>query len=457
MRLTTFWPCAFLAGALVNSGCWVSRSAAQSRDTLDTKVTANGNLILLDWDKKHLWDAELLARGASLVAEYRTKTHGTVAELLSNATSTGHEDRTLRFRLPETMKGQPLGPVCLYIKLTSQKILPIRRSDGKGNDTARFRDESWEIPTVKRTEEAIRRAEAESAKVALDAKDRDIAAQTDILARKNWGSMESCQAIPTPQLHSTERPFDVLDPAQQEDAARRVCISRVVWDRDYIVETRKKAKTEEDADAKEIHYAARLVNFSPEYYGLLLKKWQDGAAGTDSNLKSREAEFNQFKRDWQRWQEKASGYAKPVFGAYQDELDLQTESFAANERVMLMLLNLEKKKPGPPNVSVEEIAGYVGGSMEAYSRCVVDGQKQLHAKYQSWQELQAKAPELNRAAHDQLVAACQRDVTTLSRLKDERKKLADLLVADQQALSDPAAVSSPAGGPRVLNAVTCQP
>ncbi len=33
---------AFVAGALVMSGCWVDRGVAQSRDTLDTKVTANG-------------------------------------------------------------------------------------------------------------------------------------------------------------------------------------------------------------------------------------------------------------------------------------------------------------------------------------------------------------------------------------------------------------------------------
>ncbi len=353
-------------------------------------------------------------------------------------------------RLPETMKGDPMGPVCLYIKLPSQKILPIRRSDGKGNDTARFRDESWEIPVVKRTQNALRRAEVDAIKAALDTKDRDIAAQTEILARKNWQSMEACQAIATPQLHSTERPFDVLDPSQQEDIARRVCISRVVWARDVANNRMKEAKTDEEADAAYVKTGSRVVVLSPTVGAFLLKVWQEKVGESDPDLRSREVEFSPFKRDWDKWAASADDYKKPHFGGYRgggDFLFLQLESQEADARVMQMVVDLLRKNPHPTYPSMEDIAGFFGGSMEAYSRCVVDGQKQLQTKYQSWLDLQTKTPELNKAAHDELVAACQRGVTTLSRLKEERKTLADQLALDQKALSDETVVGPVGGGP----------
>ena len=43
---------------------------AQSRDTLETKLTADGATILLEWSKKHPWHQELQSRGAALIAEY---------------------------------------------------------------------------------------------------------------------------------------------------------------------------------------------------------------------------------------------------------------------------------------------------------------------------------------------------------------------------------------------------
>ena len=43
--------------------------AAQDRNTLETKVTTEGNEITFKWSKKHPWDADLVARGAHLFAD----------------------------------------------------------------------------------------------------------------------------------------------------------------------------------------------------------------------------------------------------------------------------------------------------------------------------------------------------------------------------------------------------
>ena len=65
--------CAILIGtvAIGASGAW-----AQDKNSLDTKVVAEGGTITLSWDKKHPWDADMLARGVSLLAEYKTRSNG---------------------------------------------------------------------------------------------------------------------------------------------------------------------------------------------------------------------------------------------------------------------------------------------------------------------------------------------------------------------------------------------
>ncbi len=69
------------------------------------------------------------------------------------------------------------------------------------------------------------------------------------------------------------------------------------------------------------------------------------------------------------------------------------------------------------------ILGYVGGALEAYSRCVVDDQKELKTKYDAWQQLQHNAPALAEQAHTELVASCQRQFSTLDKLRNDKISL----------------------------------
>src|SRR5579875_3800055 len=84
------------------------------REALGTRVTASGNSIVLDWDPKHPWRAEM-ARGATLLAEYPTSHEGTVLQKLTSGIPVAPSATSMRFVLPDHLTVSPAGPVCLMI------------------------------------------------------------------------------------------------------------------------------------------------------------------------------------------------------------------------------------------------------------------------------------------------------------------------------------------------------
>jgi hypothetical protein len=98
--------------------------------------------------------------------------------------------------------------------------------------------------------------------------------------------------------------------------------------------------------------------------------------------------------------------------------------------------------------------GYVGGALEAYSRCVVDDQKELRTKYDAWQQLQKDAPGLAEQAHNELVASCRRQFTALDQLRADKVSLeAQLRAASGLTVITSDDVST---APQNLNASVCQ-
>ena len=119
-RFALFISAAVLASALA--------AAAQDRDTLWTRATAEGRVISLSWDRAHPWDAILTSGGAQLFARYVVEGGKEVTEPLGNATVRPGDTRTVRFPLPDTLRANPTGPVCLLFQLPDRRVLPIRRA-----------------------------------------------------------------------------------------------------------------------------------------------------------------------------------------------------------------------------------------------------------------------------------------------------------------------------------------
>jgi hypothetical protein len=411
----------WLASLVLSWACLL----AQDKDTLDTKVVAEGNTITLSWDKKHPWDADLIAHGVSLFAEYKTKSNGVVAERLQAAGPSGANNRFIHFRLPDALIAAPQGAVCLYFQLPNGKLLPVRRADPQILDTARMRYEPWETVAVRNSQEKSHDAQLAALAGAIDQRSAEIGAAEKALNSKGWTSAASCQALPRPQFVSAQRPFDVVDPAQQEDVARRVCVSRIRYADEYLDELFRVKFKDALAPKKEALFdeaALSWVMLSPDELASILRLSRQDPS--DPDLRQRQEQLRDFRTDWARWASSAQSYTPRLGGKTElDFLRFQTfleESCKGDKQTCDRLVyliasyvrnpaNLPSQSPPPSTLML----GYVGGALEAYSRCVVDDQKELRTKYDAWQQLQKDAPGLAEQAHNELVASCRRQFTAL--------------------------------------------
>jgi hypothetical protein len=430
-------------------------AAAQSRDTLETKVTADGDMVLLDWSKKHPWDAALLEQGAAMIAEYRTS-RGIASEVVGKATARDRNDRTLRFRLPDRLTGDPVGPVCLLFELANRQVLPIRQVNRRGDDTARFQSEGW--TAVVQAQAAARRRELQAAELqrAVAAKQRDVVSQEATAAASKWTSPGGCDSLQPPRAADLQAP---PPPAEHDAVARQVCISRVAWGEQRIAEALAEARAEPDDEA-----AARIyVMTATEVVRSPLRLQQEvqvqrAGGGAADVLASRTAQLDRMLADWQRWSGAAATYRAPAFGEFRDTLDLQSSASDAALRLFGARLGTEVGLVVTRPLTPQPVdrPGYIGGSLEAYDRCVTDGKSQLQTKFRNWQELQATAATRASLEKAQLAAACRTGLATLGRLQGELQAMQ----RQQQELAVSAVLPTAASLPRtaaVLNGVACVP
>src|SRR5688572_27710309 len=231
---------------------------AQSRETLETEVSADGDVIFLKWSQKHPWDADLQAAAPALLAEYRAPNGSVGTDCLQGAAPAGPgrggalrgapmagcgvqgmvrgkpTDRMVAYRLPEELTTTPTGQVCLYFQLRNQRILPLRLSNQRGDSTSRFRHEDWD-------REAARRSAARDMQQTLATLQRNEsvrAANVEQLsasnAKQGWTSAAACAAIPPPTFKPVgEEEQPLAAPAERDAVARQVCVMQV-WNADKL-------------------------------------------------------------------------------------------------------------------------------------------------------------------------------------------------------------------------------
>ncbi len=460
-------------------------SVAQNRNTLETKITAENGTVLLEWSKKHPWDADLLNFGALLLAEYRTA-NGTVATDclnvpqqspvvtrsylqrgrspvvyggcagLHSAPNSSRTDRTLRFRLPDVLTAVPSGPVCLYMRLQNQRVLPIRQA-GEGFDTARFRYEAWEHEVVKQTRASSLRAQVEQMTRAIAAAEQSVRNQEVNNAGRGWTSAGACQDITVPSLPVAKLERPVAEPAEQDDIARQVCIVRVS-DADRELEEKveqrlKSGKTSLSRPALKLLSALiEGVVQPPPTLAAVLALLPETERG--DLFAARREQIQQYDHDWQVWAPKVPDYKRrfpePHFVSFSETLQLQTETIKAAIRIVKAIDN--GKDPDP-----RDIRGFIGAAVEAYTRCVDDGKRQLETSYRNAMELKAKAPAIQENVRRELVQKCRDGVSTLVRLKAEVERLKQELQHDQQLLETAGSAAAVTGKTQMLNSVPCMP
>ena len=448
---------------------------AQSRETLETEVSADGDVIFLKWSNKHPWDAELQAAAPALVAEYRAP-NGTVGtDCLRGAAPTAAvrggaqrgvaaagcgvqglvrgkaTDRMVAYRLPEELTATPTGQVCLYFQLPNQRILPLRLSNPRGDSTSRFRHEDWD-------REATRRSAARDMQQTLATLQRNEsvrAANVEQLRASNvkqgWTSATACAAIPPPAFKSVgEEEQPLAAPAERDAVARQVCVMQVS-NADKLLQENK---------IKDLERLTRRRLLPPGELQEMLDSLQASGEKLPPLFQQRKIELAGYLRDWQRWAPEvqryratlqAQGKRRPHFGEYDSTIVLQSSTADVGDRIA--------KDVASGGVNAADLLGFVGGSLEAYGRCLADGEAQMDTAYTSVTKLRAQEPILLKRAHDQLIQACQKGVATLDQ---EQARLAAEQAAVAQAEKTLREATATPFGPiprrnKELNAVACAP
>lgn len=433
----------------------VSVVAAQSRETLETKVTAVRGSILLEWSKKHPWDAQLAATPPYLVAEYRTSDGRLGVDCFIDPNDSRPQratgcfgilaegtpgSRTWRFRLPEQISRAPVGPVCLAIRLPNQRVLPIRRTDESHAETSRFRYPEWESAVVARAAARQQDTRVAALKDSVTALGQRIARLEASHQENGWTSEASCQNATAPEFVETGGVRRPVAPDSLTDALTSlVCILKV-------------------GNAPRVKPEYRyLVVQPPAVLDQLLQALSP--AFRARFLATRSAQIERYRRDWAergpqveayRNALEARGFGAPHFGRFTDFILLQSLAADSAER------DIFRPLAGGVLPDSQRIAGYVGANLEAYSVCRSDGARQIATAREAAIGLRSRTSALQDQARRQVVSACQASFGTLAALKSELQAMTSRLAATGQGQSVVASGSLP-DTPQPLNRVACTP
>lgn len=448
-----------LVSALVFRGA----ATAQSEDTVWTEVVGDGSSIYLTWHRRHPWSALLAAGGTQLVANYPGRDGRMVAEPISNGVPT--DDYTLRFAMPDALRSDPRGGVCLTFRAPNSRLLPVRAATRDGGDTVGFRYEEWEAPMRSRTREAVAQQRIGEARSTLAVVRRNVEQQRTINAQRGWSDATTCSAISVPSRSSLTRPADVLDRAQHDNAARLACVGRIRSTRESLgpleanlkgllasipASDRAEVLTPAREDAARIFFGApRLL---PEFVDLFD---QIKTNNPDRPLvRTRETQVRQFQRDWREFGASATDRGL-LFGsigwpASVRDIGLQALGtwVAGRLEAPWIVAGIEQ--------TLEAAESLVAASLDAYNGCLEDAMKQLDIKLRAWESEVEAAPAFESAAHDFLVRECTQGVETLARAEaDVQSWEQELARAEAAARDSSSAATAPSGRDRELNFVTC--
>ena len=426
-------------------------------------------MISLAWDKEHPWDAVLTSGGAELVAKYLVEGRREVTEPIARATVRPGDNRTVRFPLPETVRANPIGPVCLFVQLPDRRVLPIRRANAKLTDTVGFRYDAWDRQMRQRTQARAVEQTLATAERALAVSAQSIANQEASVASRGWTTLDACTTIAAPATLAAAKPFDAVSPQEQDDVARRVCV-RQVWLANEVTSTyvqkrlpERFAKFDRARDAE----AARsiLLNvFDAAFVGpggditALLKAIVERLGGDNPTVVARLDQLREFVRDWSRWEGDSEGY-RPQFGSADDYLGWPSTAYEIGLRIfgpgLAKALDATWAIQDLPQASTRDLESFLGASLDAYVGCVADGRKQLATKWSNWQAEQASAPQFAASARDFLVRECRQEVGLIEKLKTERARIEADFARAKQAVFIASSAPPLASRPEVLNMASC--
>ncbi len=415
---------------------------AQGRETLETKVTVRGDRVQLEWSARHPWDATLLSNAPVLFAEYRTPGGQVALDCLINTTSAanarrgctglqavrdrGARERSLSYVLPPSLARVPEGAACLVFRMPDQRPLPLRRVDRDRSETARFRYPEWEALARRDVERAALDRRLRDAQAAVEAKRAEIATIEQRNREKGWETAPACEAIPAPNLEDPTAQRPLPEPREHEIVARQVCVMRVQYAVDQLAG---------QPLARRLGVGAVLPPSVLDTVLALLPRAKDASPALSAD---RQQQLAIFRRDFAqlapqvaRYRDdiRQAGYSEPHFGSFDDYLSLQSYAKAAGT-------DLAERVSAGETPRSDFVLGWVGGNLEAYTRCVGDGQVQLATAVTAATDLATRRPALQESARRAFVKACHDGVGRLEALRAQLGPLELQVVAAERALAE---------------------
>lgn len=431
--------------------------AAQNRETLETRVTGVRSVVTLEWSDKHQWDQLLQGAPPVLFAEYRNRDGRVVVDCLFQDLRTARGSgctgvlprgdaarRSVRYDLPAQLSGSPAGNVCLLFRLRDGRTLPIRRAGDDKRETGRFRFAAWDALARQQSTVASASVAIDILRDSITRLDAEIQAQLERNKRYGGQSKAECEAMPAPVFEgSGGTPRPEAPASDRERLARQVCVMRV-WMADSLA-TSRSARLNASGVQPPALIDELLRQLSPSFRRVVEE--------------TRGEQLATFRRDWAslaqsvpayRRQRAAKGEA-PHFGRMIDVIRQQSLVRLAGRVV-------EASLTGGKQPDSTFVAGYIGGSLEAYTVCVEDGIQQMEVAFEASRQRTATEASLRTRVRSELILRCTSGVERLERLRAVRadvERRLNAAVAERDQLT----TSAPGGDGRAreLNGEMCTP
>lgn len=438
----------------------------QSRETLETRVSASGDRITLAWSKKHPWDKDLSNHGPFLFIEYRSQ-KGVGLDCLPASQVRGRSgaclgipgnslrggDRTLSFQLPPSVTAQPLGSICLHFRMPDQRVLPVRRATRRDENTARFQVSEWAQQVTQLARKTSVEKERAEIQAAVAKQSTSIVEQQRFNDTKGWPSGAACEVLEGGSVRvAQDRP--VAEPKDHDDIARTVCVMRLAT-ADALLEEGARQIAKDD---KKLALAKLILSLDsgdaqpPPILGVLLDLVKEGKIREWAAIRGQQVQ--QFNADWNRLKPRIADYRRqfpvPHFESFSLTLKLQTLTVEAAQRISVGFLDKIE------NVDSKDILGFIGGSLEAYGRCVEDGKRQLSLNYRQSRELKDTLVKLKGRITDQARQECRVGIDKLVSMQTRLTQLKAELIDVEQRLAE-FSVSPLNSRTQELNGAACSP
>ncbi len=362
--------------------------ASTPNKNADVEVIGNGSIVQFSWATDHPWAKQFQAQGMRmhLFAQYKSASLPVEQDL---GVGIYAPPTQVRFQLSDTLLAVPDGPVCLFLSTSrAASAIPIRMPSDHQADTARFRNPAWEHHAVVSTRTSLTAKQERELSESLTALDQQIDLAHKLATKDGIATAADCVNVKATSSNLSDSMQGVLEPAEQEDGAERVCVRRARNMRNSLM-----------INSKYLVDLEKMVN------NLTIPRGAANSAVINVQIQT-------FQANWNKWISKTGVDYVPEVGTDSNFLPMGG----------ILLSQLEQmNKSSVRDSDLEKTITM--GLLDSYSGCLEDVKKQLNQKYVSWVHEQTNKPAREAAHSEYIRKQCVAQFDKVDALVKEKQEL----------------------------------